>query len=180
MQATVLVAFATKHGSTKAIAHAVGSKLHSAGLHARVLPASVVRDLSDYDAVVVGSAIYHEQWLWDGFRFLRRMRGQLRERPLWLFSSGPIGGTPAGEALLEARCGMDTTVPDTLVPSLRSLSIRGHATFGGRVDERAAGIFERYIPHGDWRDFDQVRAWARGIGEEVPALVGEPRRAARG
>lgn len=180
MQATVLVAFATKHGSTKAIAHAVGSKLHSAGLHARVLPASVVRDLTGYDAVVVGSAIYHDQWLWDGFRFLRRLRGQLRERPLWLFSSGPIGGTPAGEALLKARCGADTTVPDTLVPSLRGLSIRGHATFGGRVDERAAGIFERYIPHGDWRDFDQVRAWSRGIGEQVPALVGEPRRAARG
>ena len=180
MQATVLVAFATKHGSTKAIAHAVGSKLHSAGLRARVLPASVVRDLSAYDAVVVGSAIYHDQWMWDGFRFLRRMRGQLRERPLWLFSSGPIGGTPAGEALLETCCGTDTKVPNTLVPSLGRLTVRGHATFGGRVDERAAGIFERYIPRGDWRDFEQVRAWTRGIGEQVPDLVAEPRRAARG
>ena len=94
MAATVLVAYATKHGSTKAIAQAVGSKLHTAGLRVRVHPAAVVRDLSAYDAVVVGSAIYHDQWLWDGFRFLRRMRSQLRERPLWLFSSGPIGGTP--------------------------------------------------------------------------------------
>lgn len=180
MQATVLVAFATKHGSTKAIAHAVGSKLHSAGLNARVLPASLVRDLTPYDAVVVGSAIYHDRWLWDGLRFLRRTRGQLRERPLWLFSSGPIGGTPVGDALLETCCGTDTRVPDTLVPTLGGLTLRGHATFGGRVDERAASIFERYIPHGDWRDFEQVRAWARGIGEQVPDLVVEPRRALRG
>jgi menaquinone-dependent protoporphyrinogen oxidase len=174
MAATVLVAFATKHGSTKAIAQAVGSKLHSAGLRVRVLPASVVRDLSDYDAVVVGSAIYHNQWLWDGFRFVRRLKGQLRERPVWLFSSGPIGGTPSQDALVRARCGVDTPVPDTLVPSLRNLNYCGHATFGGRVDDRAAGIFERYVPHGDWRDFDQVRAWARGIGSH-PAVAAATR-----
>lgn len=181
MAATVLVAFATKHGSTKAIAQAVGSRLHSAGLHARVLPASVVQDLSGYDAVVVGSAIYHDRWLWDGCRFMRRLRGQLSERPLWLFSSGPIGGTPAGDALIERCCGVDAPVPDTLVRSLRGLDVCGHAMFGGRVDDRAASIFERYVPHGDWRDFDQVRTFARGIGEQAPALSAPSRNgAARG
>src|SRR5665648_1075877 len=118
-RAKVLVAFASKHGSTRGIAHAVGGALHSFGCEVRVLPAGLVRSVLEYDAVLVGSAIYHDQWLWDARRLLRRVRGELANRPIWLFSSGPIGGTPEGDALVATGCGGGTAVPSTLLSPLR-------------------------------------------------------------
>lgn len=132
-----------------------------------ILPAGVVRSVAQYDAVVVGSAVYHDEWLWDGRRFVRRMRGQLRSRPTWVFSSGPIGGTPDGDARVAQACGLDTAVAGPLAASLRGLQVMGHATFGGKVGSRAVGMLEREVPRGDWRDLRQVRAWARQIAEQV-------------
>lgn len=181
MAARVLVVFASKHGSTKGLAHVVGATLHSCGHEVRVLPAVVVRSVTEYDAVVVGSAIYHDYWLWDGHRFLRRMRGQLRGRATWLFSSGPTGGTPAGDVQVATLCGADTAVPDTLVGSLRGLDIVGHATFAGKLGAHAVTSREAWTPLGDWRDICQVRAWARQVGDRLPTAVSsrEPTRAGR-
>src|SRR5665648_1117875 len=137
-RAKVLVAFASKHGSTRGIAHAVGGALYSCGCEVQVLPAGLVRSVLEYDAVLVGSAIYHDQWLWDARRLLRRVRGELANRPIWLFSSGPIGGTPEGDALVATGCGGGTAVPSTLLSPLRGVPVLGHATFAGRVDARAA------------------------------------------
>ena len=170
MTARVLVTFATKHGSTRGIARSIGGTLNSCGCEVVVLPAGVVRSVIGYDAVVVGSAVYHDQWLWDGRRFVRRMRGQLRSLPTWVFSSGPIGGTPAGDALVAQARGPDPAVPESLGACLRGLQLMGHATFAGKVDSRAVGMLERDIPRGDWRDFAQVRAWARQIAEQVRAV----------
>jgi len=170
-RAKVLVAFASKHGSTRGIAHAVGGALHSCGCEVRVLPAGLVRSVLEYDAVLVGSAIYHDQWLWDARRLLRRVRGELSDRPIWLFSSGPIGGTPGGDALVATGCGGGTAVPSTLLPSLRGVPVLGHATFAGRVDARASGMLERDVPRGDWRDFRQVGSWGHLVGDEIAAVT---------
>ena len=169
MAARVLVAFASKHGSTKGIAHSIGGALYSHGLEVRVLPAAIVHTVADYDAVVLGSAIYHDQWLWDASRFLRRMNGELRHRPVWLFSSGPIGGTPDDDLRLATVCGPETAIPHTLERSLRGLDVLGHATFAGKVSDRALGMLERDFPRGDWRDFRQVGRWGRRVGEHAAA-----------
>jgi menaquinone-dependent protoporphyrinogen oxidase len=55
---TVLVAYASKHGSTAEIANAVAEALCAAGLRADCLEAVDVRGLESYDAVVLGSAVY--------------------------------------------------------------------------------------------------------------------------
>jgi menaquinone-dependent protoporphyrinogen oxidase len=54
----VLVAYASKRGSTEEIAHAVAETLHDGGLDVDCLRASDVGDLDRYDAVVLGSAVY--------------------------------------------------------------------------------------------------------------------------
>ena len=133
MAAKVLVTYASRHGATKGIAQAVGSVLHSCGHQVRVLPAAVVTSVEDVDLVVFGSAVYHDQWLWDGRRMAKRVRA-LRERPLWLFSSGPVGGTPDADAELVRLCGLETEAPECLRACLRGADVRGHATFAGRLD----------------------------------------------
>ena len=64
----------------------------------RVLQAGDVRDLEGYDAVVLGSAVYGGRWRRDARRLLRRLPRSLGRRPLWLFSSGPVGESEADPA----------------------------------------------------------------------------------
>ncbi|NLE72869.1 MAG: flavodoxin [Actinomycetales bacterium] len=163
MAARVLVTYATRHGATKGIAQAVGSVLHSCGHQVRLLPAGVVTSADEYDVVVLGSAIYHDQWLWDGRRLAKRLRS-LRGTPVWLFSSGPLGGTPEADAELERLCGLDTEPPWSVSTVLRGVDVRGHATFGGKLDPKVASGLDGYVHPGDWRDMAMVREWARTIG----------------
>jgi menaquinone-dependent protoporphyrinogen oxidase len=109
---------------------------------------------------------------------LRRVRSQLDARPTWLFSSGPIGGTPDGDRLIDTVCGPDTDAPLTLSKALSGLHVLGHATFPGKVSERASGMLERDVPRGDWRNFRQVVSWGRLLGDEI-ADVTDVRRSPR-
>jgi menaquinone-dependent protoporphyrinogen oxidase len=85
----VLVAYGTKRGATAEIAEAVGKTLRRAGLTVDVQPARRVRSLERYRAVVLGSALYAGRWRRDALRLLRRP--ELRDRDVWLFSSGTVG-----------------------------------------------------------------------------------------
>ena len=164
MAARVLVTYATRHGATKGIAQAVGSVLHSCGHQVRLLPAGVVQTVEAYDVVVIGSAVYHDQWMWDARRLLRRVRGEIAGRPVWLFSSGPLGGTPDGDVRVLRDTGLDLDLPASGGRGLGSADVRGHAVFAGRLDPRVAAGLDTYVPHGDWRDMAQVRAWAYRVG----------------
>ena len=111
MVQAVLVTYASKHGSTKEVAEAIGATLRSLGSKVDVVAAGGVEDLAGYDAVVVGSAVYHDRWQEEARGLLRRLRSPLRERPTWLFSSGPTGGTPDADAKVAAAASEDSSVP---------------------------------------------------------------------
>ena len=91
---SVLVAYASRHGATQGIAERIADRLRQDGVTAEALPANQVQDLAPYDACVVGSAAYMFHWLADANRFVQRNRHELAARPLWLFSSGPLGDGP--------------------------------------------------------------------------------------
>jgi len=87
----VLVAYATRHGATAGIAERVAAALAAAGLPAEARPVEDVKDIEPYDAVVLGGAAYMFHWLKPAMTFARRHRKELAARPVWLFSSGPLG-----------------------------------------------------------------------------------------
>ena len=102
----ILVAYASRHGATQGIAERITEVLTASGHDAEARPVKDVADLAGYDAFVIGSAVYMFHWLKDMTRFLRRNGPLLADRPLWLFSSGPLGTemTDAkGRDVLEAR-----------------------------------------------------------------------------
>ena len=87
-------------------------------------------EVEPYAAVVLGSAVYANRWRASATRFLRRHREALRQRPLSIFTSGPLDPaderdhTPARVRRLADRAGA-----------------KGHATFGGRLpDEPSAFV----------------------------------------
>jgi menaquinone-dependent protoporphyrinogen oxidase len=160
----VLVSAASKHGATAGIAEEIGRTLREA-LEASgeeavvdVRPAGDVISVGGYDAVVLGSAVYAGHWLESARELARDYADALAERPVWLFSSGPIGDPPKPEE-----------DPVDVAPILESTGARGHRVFAGKLDRRTLGFAERAImlalraPEGDFRDWEAIRAWAREI-----------------
>jgi menaquinone-dependent protoporphyrinogen oxidase len=159
----VLVAFASKHGSTAEIAEAVADELRRNGLHADCRPAGDVKDLSEYDAVVLGSAVYMKRWRHDARHLVHKHGKDLAERAFWIFSSGPFGEHP-DPAWAE---------PPKVVKEAEKLGVRGHVVFGGRLPVEPSGFIEKAMVRdtppevADLRGWDEIRGWAAGIGAAV-------------
>jgi len=172
----VLVVYASKHGATREIAERVAQTMVAAGQQAQARPVTAAGDLAGYDAFVVGSAVYMGHWQKEAVEFVRRNRAVLAGHPVWLFSSGPLGTEP-----VDAE-GRDLTVaaePKELAEFTEAIHPRGHRVFFGALDPGRLRLGERAIrklpagrallPEGDFRDWAQIEAWARGIAAD-PAL----------
>jgi menaquinone-dependent protoporphyrinogen oxidase len=93
-----LVIYASKHGATQGIA----GKLAEAGLQAKARQAAAAGNLRDWDSFVIGSAVYAAHWQKEALHFVQRNRAILASKPVWLFSSGPLG-TETVDAKAKAR-----------------------------------------------------------------------------
>jgi menaquinone-dependent protoporphyrinogen oxidase len=151
--ARMLVAHATKRGSTEEVADAIAAHLRARGLEVESLPAVSVGDVSPYDGVVVGGALYMGRWHSDARRFLKRHRRALAARPLAVFAMGPAPATD--DALAESRGQLDRALAK--VPELEPAAV---AIFGGVVDPAKLSFPLNRMPASDARDWDAIRAWA--------------------
>ncbi len=167
MDSQVLVAYATKHGATAEIAEKIGQTLRQAGLRADVLPAQRVDDLSPYQAVILGSAVYMGQWRKEAATFLGANEKALAGRPVWLFSSGPTGEGDPLQLLKGWR------LPKTQQAVADRIHPREIAVFGGALDPKKMNLFEKWIIKnvkaslGDFRDWDAIDAWAKAISDAL-------------
>jgi menaquinone-dependent protoporphyrinogen oxidase len=160
-----LVTVASRHGATSDIGEAIASRLRQHGHEASTAPPDEVAEVGPYDAVILGSAVYMGRWLPAAVDFADRHLVALRDRSVWLFSSGPLGDppVPAGDA--------------ADVPSLvERVGAREHRTFAGELQEGALGFKERLIvrmvkaPYGDFRDWNAIDAWADTIAEAASRI----------
>jgi hypothetical protein len=159
----VLVAYATKMGSTREVAEAIASVLLESGLEARAVAVREVTDLTAYDAVILGSALYAAHWQRDANRFVTRHLGALRALPVWLFTSGPL------DARLAAA---DLPITPNAAEITKRLIVQGHRTFGGRLDPDFPGLEPQVLathPVGDFRDWAVIRAWAASVAQALVA-----------
>jgi menaquinone-dependent protoporphyrinogen oxidase len=166
----VLVSVASRHGSTSEIGTAIARVLEAAGIQVDVVDPELVTSVEPYDGVVLGSAVYAGRWLASVRGLVDREIDRLRERPVWLLSSGPIGNPPR---------------PDQVTPDATAIHDRigavDHQVFEGRLDRSRLGIAEKLIVSavrahpGDYRPWDAVVEWARWIAaalEPRPVIAG--------
>jgi len=174
---TILVAYASKYGSTRAIAERIAETLTSSGLDAVAQSVTTRVDVSRYDAFVLGSALYMGAWMKEAVAFAQRHRDVLASRPVWLFSSGPLG-TASTDA--QGRDIRSTAGPKNLPELRESLAARDHRVFFGMSDHTRFDLRDRLIyalpagkellVDGDFREWVEVEAWAREIGNVLASL----------
>lgn len=157
----LLIGYASRYRATEGIAREIGRILVDSGHDVDVLPLEQARP-GEYDAYIIGSAVYMGNWLKAAREFVDRHAAELRACPTWLFSSGPIGdpAKPEGD-------------PQGLPPILEKVAPREHRLFAGRLDWARLNLAEKAIvtmlkaPQGDYRNLADVRVWAAEIGEAL-------------
>jgi menaquinone-dependent protoporphyrinogen oxidase len=177
---SVLVAYASRHGATQGIAERIADRLRQDGVDAVARPAAEVRDVTAYEAFVIGSAAYMFHWLGEATTFVKRNRETLAARPVWLFSSGPIG-TETTDA--KGRDVLVTSEPREFTTFRDAIGSRDQRVFFGAFDPAAPPIgmaesmmrhlpatARKAMPAGDFRDWTAIDAWADGIAEQLAAV----------
>jgi menaquinone-dependent protoporphyrinogen oxidase len=160
----VLVTAATRYGATTEIAEAIGRVLADRGLDPTVAAPEQVEGVDGYDAVVVGSAVYAGHWLKPARELVGRLGTVLADRPVWLFSSGPVGDPPKPEE-----------DPVDVAELLAATGAREHRVFAGKLVRKQLSFPERAIvsalrvPEGDFRNWTKIHQWAAAIADAMGA-----------
>ncbi len=172
----ILVAYASKYGSTKGIADFIGMRLRQGGSEVDVRSVDSVEKIEAYDAFVIGSAVFLGKWMKDAKEFLSRNQKVLSSQPVWLFSSGPLVTKPDKQGK-DAREG--ALWPNLANELMGLVHAREHRVFFGALNPNNLSFGDKVIrmtpaahavmPEGDFRDWNEIEAWTKCIAESLEA-----------
>ena len=154
----VSVVYASKHGSTREVAEVIATGIRRGHHQVDVLNADELGAIPEADAFVLGSAVYAGRWLKSITNLIDAGSDALADRPVWLFSVGPIGDDAD-----EAQVDVDAS------HLIEACGARDHAVFAGKLDFVDLGLGERLLaralkaPEGDFRNWAAITDWAHGI-----------------
>lgn len=169
MARRILVAYATKHGSTQEVAEGIAVTLGAGGADVDCVPAHVVETLEPYDAVVLGGALYTGRLHKEARRFLEQHRTALAGLPFAVFALGPQDLAP--QKVADSRTQLDRAL--ARFSDLRPESV---AIFGGVVEPAKLSFPLNRMPASDARDWHAIDAWA----EELSGIFASRAAARRG
>ena len=164
----VLVSAASKHGATKEIGDHIVETIRQRGFDVTVAEPNDAKPDAGYDAIVLGSAVYAGHWLKEAKALAGRIADSDPRPPVWAFSSGPLGDPPKPE-----EDPVDVAGIVALVAPIE------HRIFAGRIDKSELGFGDRAImvavraPAGDFRNWDEIAAWADGIADTLETPLQE-------
>lgn len=167
MPTKILLAYASKYGSTREVAEAIATSLSAAGLTVDLLPARKVASLAGYRAVVLGAPFYIGSWHKDALQFLARHQAALTSLPVTVFALGPTH--PGDEAQGDPRGQLDETLAKH--PWLKPVTAE---MFGGKYDPARLRLPDSLLamlpasplhgaPASDLRDWGVIRSWASSL-----------------
>jgi menaquinone-dependent protoporphyrinogen oxidase len=171
MSASVLVAYATRYGSTQEVAEVVAATLRERGLEVDLQPMRQVRTLDQYRAVVLGAPLYMFRWHKDAINFLERHRAAITARPVAIFALGPFHADE--KEFQTVREQLDKELAK--FPWLAPIAIE---IIGGKFDPEKLTFPHNLVPAlkkmpaSDVRDWTVIRAWASDLATQFqPALA---------
>jgi menaquinone-dependent protoporphyrinogen oxidase len=106
--------------------------------------------------------VYAGHWLKPARELVDRTSDVLADRPVWLFSSGPVGDPPKPEE-----------DPVDVGDILQTTKARDHRVFAGKLVKQQLSFPEKAIvsalrvPQGDFRDWTEIKGWASAIADTL-------------
>jgi menaquinone-dependent protoporphyrinogen oxidase len=170
MAADVLIAYASKRGSTEQVARGIGEALRGLGYTTKVEVARDVKDVEGYRAVVLGGSIYFGKWHSDARGFLKRHHTALASLPFAVFALGP--GKATEEDFASSRQQFDHALE-----KLDGIEPRAVMVFGGAVDPEKLHFPFNRMPKTDIRDWPEIRAWAQALPADLDLEAAPSREA---
>ena len=169
MKPLVLVAYATKYGSTEETARMVGAMLGSEGFDVEVWPVHHPAPWKPYTAVVLAAALYMGRLHPEARRFLKERREELSRIPVALVMAGPVGKEEKDWAGAQKQLDKELARLPWLHPAALKI-------VGGKWDPAKLGFFYRWmlrkIEPADARDWVMIREWALELaGKLQPAVT---------
>ncbi len=166
MSEKILIAYASRTGTTAGVAEVIGQVLAEDGTAVEVRPVGEVSDLSPYRAVVVGSAIQGAQWLPEALQFVRDHRAALAARPFAAFlvcmTLAMTNKDYHDEVAKWLQPVRDLVEPVSMGLFAGALDISQVPGFRARLNFRISvrlGVWSE----GDHRNWDDIRAWAEEL-----------------
>ena len=165
MSGRILVAYASRKGSTAGIAQAIGKELTSEGYAVDVSEMKSVTSLEGYNAVVIGVPVYTGKVTGDLAAFVSTNRDEL--------SRVPVAGFVTGIAPVFPKTGDVKGFTDQLVTALSPVRPVAVTMFAGTLDAGKMNLVERSltklmkVPTGDFRDWDAIAAWAKTLAGKI-------------
>jgi menaquinone-dependent protoporphyrinogen oxidase len=177
MLASILVAYATRYGSTQEVAEAVADKLRQSRIQVTVQPMKQVQSLERYDAVVLGAPVYIGKWHKEAHNFLARFKEAVTQRPVAIFALGPIGTDE--KEIQGSRSQFEQEL--ALYSWLKPVSLE---MFVGKYDPTKLSFVHNLLtklpasplynlPAADNRDWDAIRAWSGQLIETLSLPVSQ-------
>ncbi len=172
MNDRILVTYASRGGSTRGVAEAIGKTLAEAGMQVDVLPMQEVEDLAPYRAVVAGSAIHGQQWLPEAMQFMRDHQSELSHKPFAYFMVCITLSMANASQYLEGLKGWMSPVRDLVRPV-------SEGYFAGALDLSKLPfslnvLAMRFVvligiwKEGDHRDWNAIHTWAKSLRPLLP------------
>jgi menaquinone-dependent protoporphyrinogen oxidase len=165
MSDSILVAYATRYGSTQEVAEAIAATLRERGLAVDIQPMRNVRTLEGYRAVVLGAALYIGRWHKDARRFLTQYREALTQRPVAIFALGPLHTEE--KEFQGSREQLEKELAK--FPWLKPVALE---LFVGKFDPAKLGFpwtvlpALKNMPASDARDWTVIHAWASNLAAQ--------------
>jgi menaquinone-dependent protoporphyrinogen oxidase len=120
-----------------------------------------LRDVNDYDAAVIGSAVRMGQWLPEAVQFVKTNRDALSRIPTAYFL--------VSSTLREDTPDVRQKVSAYLNPVRQILEPTSIGLFAGKIDYRKLSILDRFMaqtmkePEGDWRNWEAIHNWTLAL-----------------
>jgi len=170
MSASILVAYATRYGSTQEVAEAIAATLRERGLAVDIQLMRDVRSLDQYRAVVLGAPLYMFRWHKDAIHFLAKHREALTQRPVAIFALGPFHADEKEFQGVREQLDQELAKFPWLTPAVIEI-------FGGKFDPQKLTFPHNLVPvlknmpASDARDWTAIHVWASNLATELQSAI---------
>jgi menaquinone-dependent protoporphyrinogen oxidase len=164
----ILIIYASKYGSTGGVAEAIGKELCLKGVAVDTVLLKNVKNLRSYQGIVVGSPIFRGGWMPEAVNFVKNNAEILGQIPVAYFLVCMTMRQPTEENRRKAISFLEPVLQT--IPRVKPVDI---APFAGALHyNNLSWVNKTYFqskgsPEGDFRDWEAIRVWARGLDSSL-------------